>query len=167
MVRMLLIKGRRESSLTTHLTTPLTKEGGSAYETHHSVVGHHGSDPIGSKWGCTGGGDRLRRSAKLGRWAGRVHPEGYQRCPSGRHYRRPGSSPRGCGDPQGRDKAARRRRRRYRSSPKRQGRLALLKDFRTGGYLRPRRREHQNRQAHWAARERCERFWLHDPGLQD
>ena len=34
------------------------------------------------------------------------------------------------------------------------------------GYLRPRRRERQNRQAHRAARERCERFWLHVPGLQ-
>src|SRR5215217_8142976 len=90
---------------------PLLKEGGSPYETHHSVVGHHGPNPVGGKRGGTGGGDRLRRSTKLGRWAGPVHPEGYQRCPSGRHYRGQGSSSRGCGDPQGRDKAARRGRR--------------------------------------------------------
>ena len=38
--------------------------------------------------------------------------------------------------------------------------------LRTGGYLRPRRREPQNRRDHRAARERCERFRLHDPGLE-
>src|SRR5918995_1785190 len=151
MLRMLLIKGRRESSLTTLLTRPTYSEGGSPYETHHSVVGHHGPNPVGGKRGGTGGGDRLRRSTKLGRWAGRVHPEGYKRCRPGRHYRGEGSSPRGCSDPQGRDKAARRRRRRDRSARQSQGRLALLEGFRTGGYLPPRRRERQNRQAHRAA----------------
>src|SRR5215211_4362011 len=101
-------KGRRELSLPTLLTTPPYGRR-SPYETHHSVVGHHGSDRVGGKRGGTGGGgDRLRRSTKLGRWAGRVHPEGYKRCRAGRHYRRAGSSPRGCSDPQGRDKAARR-----------------------------------------------------------
>src|SRR5829696_5733001 len=92
----------------TFLPSPLYRERRSLYETHHSVVGHHGPNPFGGKRGGTGGGDRLRRSTKLGRWAGRVHPEGYKRCRSGRHYRREGSSPRGCSDPQGRDKAARR-----------------------------------------------------------
>ena len=43
---MLLIKGRREASLITPHPAPLQK-GGSPYETHHSVVGHHGSDPFG------------------------------------------------------------------------------------------------------------------------
>src|SRR5215212_8349147 len=133
-----------------------------SYEAHHSVVGHHGSDGVGGKWGGTGGGDRLRRSGKLGRWAWRVHSEGRKRCPSWRHYRGQGSSPRGRGDPQERNKAARRGRR-YPSSPQSQSRLALLEGFWTGGYLRPRRREPQNRatEARRAARERCERFWLH------
>src|SRR5215217_379533 len=94
----------------TFLPSPLYRERRSLYETHHSVVGHHGPNPVGCKRGGTGGGDRLRRSTKLGGWAGRVHPEGYQRCRAGRHDRREGSSPRGCSDPQGRDKAARRRR---------------------------------------------------------
>src|SRR5215217_1944343 len=107
MLGMLLIKGRRECRLTTLLTPPPYGRR-SPYEAHHSVVGHHGSDPVGGKRGGTGGGDRLRRSTKLGRSAGRVHPEGYKRCRSGRYYRREGSSPRGCSDPQGRDKAARR-----------------------------------------------------------
>src|SRR5215218_7282828 len=160
-------KGRRELSLTPLLTTP--PEGRrSPYEAHHSVVGHHGSDGVGGKRGGSGDGDRLRRSAKLGGWACRVHPEGHKRRPSWRHYRGPWSSQRGCSDPQGRDKAARRRRRRDRSARQSQGRLALLEGFRTGGNLHLRRREYQNRQAHRAApaRERCERFWLHDPGLQ-
>src|SRR5215203_5407149 len=165
MLRLLLIKGRRELSLTTTLTPPPLKEGGSPYETLHSVVGHHGSDPVGCKRGNTGGGDRLRRSTKLSRWVGRVHPEGRKRCRSGRQYRRPGSSPRGRGDQQRRDKAARRRRR-DRSSPKSQSGLALLEGLWTGSYLRPRRREHQDRHPHRLAPERREHFWLHDPGLQ-
>ena len=45
---------------------------------------------------------------------------------------------RGRGDPQGRHQAARRRRR---DRSARQGRLALLQGFRTGGYLRLGRRE--------------------------
>src|SRR5829696_7584770 len=111
MVRMLLTKGRREASLITPHPAPL-KEGGSPYETHHSVVYHHGPNPVGGKWGGPGRHqDRLRRSAKLGRWAGRVHPEGRKRRRSGRHYRGQGSSPRGRDDPQEWDKAARRRRR--------------------------------------------------------
>src|ERR671910_3266141 len=115
MLGMLLIKGRREASLPTLLTLP--PEGRrSPYETHHSVVGHHGSDGVGGKRGSFGGGDRLRRSTKLGRWAWRVHPEGRKRCPSGRHYRGQGSSPRGRDNSQGRDKAARRGRR-DRSAP--------------------------------------------------
>ena len=32
-------------------------------ETHHSVVDHHGPNPVGGKRGGSGGGDRLRRSA--------------------------------------------------------------------------------------------------------
>src|SRR5215218_3633780 len=80
---------------------PLLKEGGSPYETHHSVVGHHGPNPVGGKRGGTGGGDRLRRSTKLGRWAGPVHPEGYQRCRAGLYFLRIRRSPRGCSDPQG------------------------------------------------------------------
>src|SRR5687768_521007 len=89
-------KGRRELSLPTLLTPP--PEGRrSLYEAHHTVVDHHGPNPVGGKRGGSGGGDRLRRSAKLGRRAGRVHPEGYQRCRSGRHHRGPGSSPRGRG----------------------------------------------------------------------
>src|SRR5215203_5900845 len=141
----------------TFLPSPLYRERRSLYETHHTASGHHDPNPFGSKRGGAGGGDRLRRSAKLGRWAGRVHPEGYKRCRSGRHYRGAGSPPRGRGDPQGRDKAARRRRRRDRSARQSQGRLALLEGFRTGGYLPLRRRERQNRQAHRAApaRERC------------
>src|SRR5215211_477258 len=107
MVRMLLTKGRREASLIIPHPAPLLKEGGSSYETHHSVVGHHGSDPVGGKWGGPGGGDRLRRSAKLYSWAGRVHPEGRKRCPSGRHYRRPGSSQRGRDNSQERHQVAR------------------------------------------------------------
>src|SRR5215216_3652830 len=51
MVRMLLIKGRRESDLTHFSPRPLTKEGGSSYETHSVVVGHHGPDPVGGKRG--------------------------------------------------------------------------------------------------------------------
>src|SRR5919112_2289434 len=120
MLRLLLIKGRREASLPTLLTLP--PEGRrSPYETHHTVVDHHGSDPVGGKRGGTGGGDRLRRSTKLGRRAWRVNPEGYKRCRSRRHDRGEGSSPRGRVYPQGRDKAARRRRRRDRSA--RQGGL--------------------------------------------
>src|SRR5215217_7827816 len=158
-------KGRRELSLPTLLTTP--PEGRrSPYEAHHSVVDHHGPNPVGGKRGGSGGGDRLRRSAKLGRWAGRVHPEGRKRCRSWRHYRGQGSSQRGRDNSQERDKAARRRRR-DRSARQSQGRLALLEGFWTDGYLRPRRRESQNGEARRAARERCERFWLHDPGLQD
>src|SRR5215213_5100514 len=95
----------------TFLPPPLYRERRSLYETHHSVVGHHGPNPVGCKRGSTGGGDRLRRSAKLGRWAWRVHPEGCKRCRSGRHGRREGSSPRGRGDPQERHQAARRRQR--------------------------------------------------------
>src|SRR5215211_5703452 len=117
-------KGRRELSLPTLLTLP--PEGRrSPYEAHHSVVVHHGSDPVGGKRGGSGGGDRLRRSAKLGRWAGRVHPEGRLRCRSWRHDRGQGSSPRGRIHRQERDKAARGRRR-DRSPPQSQGRLALL-----------------------------------------
>src|SRR5215218_6656882 len=117
-------KGRRELSLPTLLTTP--PEGRrSPYEAHHSVVDHHGPNPVGGKRGGSGGGDRLRRSAKLGRWAGRVHPEGRKRCRSWRHYRGQGSSQRGRDNSQERDKAARGRRR-DRSPPKSQGRLALL-----------------------------------------
>ena len=52
-----------------------------------------------------------------------------------------GSSPRGRGNPQERDQAARLRQRRDRSARQSQSRLALLEGFRTGGYLRPRRRE--------------------------
>src|SRR5215208_2212723 len=34
---------------------PALSKGGGAYdETHHSVVGHHGSDPVGGKWCCLG-----------------------------------------------------------------------------------------------------------------
>ena len=58
---MLLIKGRRESSVTTPHPAPLPKEGGSPYEAHHTVVGHHGPNPAGGKRAGTGGGDRLRR----------------------------------------------------------------------------------------------------------
>src|SRR5215212_7831223 len=76
----------------TFLPSPLYRERRSLYETHHIVVDHHGPNPVGGKRGGSGGGDRLRRSAKRGRWAGRVHPEGHKRCPSGRHYRREGSS---------------------------------------------------------------------------
>src|SRR5215203_5928830 len=55
-------KGRRELSLPTLLTTP--PEGRrSPYEAHHSVVDHHGPNPVGGKRGGSGGGDRLRRSA--------------------------------------------------------------------------------------------------------
>src|SRR5918993_6083825 len=57
---MLLKPGRRESIPTPH-PAPLRKEGGYSYETHHTVVGYHGSDPVGGKRGGTGGGDRLRR----------------------------------------------------------------------------------------------------------
>src|SRR5215213_4063951 len=125
-------KGRRELSLPTLLTTP--PEGRrSPYEAHHSVVDHHGPNPVSGKRGGSGGGDRLRRSAKLGRWAGRVHPEGRKRCRAGRHYRGEGGSPRGRGDHQERDKAARRRRR-DRSAHQSQSRLALP------CYLRRRRR---------------------------
>src|SRR5215211_8397297 len=113
---------QRGGGLTPFFLRPST-ERRSLYETHHSVVGHHGPNPFGGKRGRTGGGGRLRRSAKLGRWAGRVHPEGRKRCPYGRHYRRARRTPRGCGDPQGRHQAARRRRRRDQTS--RQGRLAL------------------------------------------
>src|SRR5215211_2360272 len=141
-------------------------KGGDLYEAHHTLVSHHGPNPVCGKRGGTGGRDRLRWSAKLGRWAWRVHPEGRKRCPSGRHYRGQGSSPRGRNNPQEWDQAARRRRR-YRSPHQSQSRLALLEACRrTGGYLRPRRREHQKRRAHRAARERCERIWLHVPGLQ-
>src|ERR671921_1055670 len=135
MLRLLLIKGRRECRLPTLLTPPPYGRR-SPYETHHSVVGHHGSDRVGGKRGGTGGGDRLRRSTKLGRWAGRVHPEGYKRCRSGRHYRCEGSSQRGRDNHQERDQAARRRRR---DRSARQGGLALLEGCWTGGYLRPRR----------------------------
>src|SRR5215208_5478882 len=96
----------------TFLPSPLYRERRSLYETYHTASGHHDPNPFGSKRGGAGGGDRLRRSTKLGRRAWGVHPEGYQCCRSGRHYRSAGSSPRGRGDPQGRDKAARRRRRR-------------------------------------------------------
>src|SRR5215211_2952116 len=96
--------GRRELSLPTLLTTPPYGRR-SPYEAHHSVVGHHGSDGVGGKRGGSGDGDRLGAGGKQGRWACRVHPEGRKRCPSGRHYRGQGSSPRGCGDPQERDKA--------------------------------------------------------------
>src|SRR5918999_5371524 len=109
MLRMLLTKGAVSKAFLHYSPRPL-KEGGSPYETHHTVVDHHGPDPVGGKRGGSGGGDRLRRSAKLGRWAGRVHPEGYKRCRSRRHYRREGSSPRGRDNHQERDKAARRRR---------------------------------------------------------
>src|SRR5215211_5877335 len=103
MLGMLLIKGRRECRLTTLLTPP--PEGRrSPYETHHSVVGHHGSDRVGGKRGGTGDGDRLGAGGKQGRWAGRVHPEGRKRCRSGRHYRCEGSPPRGRNNPQERDK---------------------------------------------------------------
>src|SRR5215203_3970182 len=33
---------------------PLPKEGGSSYETHHTVVGQHGPNPVGGKRGCPG-----------------------------------------------------------------------------------------------------------------
>ena len=105
-----------------------------------------------------------RRRAKLGRWAGRVHPEGYQRCRSGRHHRGQGSSPRGRGDPQGRDQAAWRRRR-DRSAHQSQSRLALLKAFGPEGYLRCRRRKPRYPQGQ-RAREGRERYWLHVPGLR-
>src|SRR5215218_8242413 len=95
----------------TFLPSPLYRERRSLYETHHSVVGHHGPNLVGGKRGRTGGGGRLRRSAKLGRWAWRVHPEGRKRCPSWRHDRGQGSSPRGRIHRQERDKAARGRRR--------------------------------------------------------
>src|SRR5215208_5841959 len=125
MLGMLLIKGRRECRLTTLLTPP--PEGRrSPYETHHSVVGHHGSYRVGGKRGGSGDGDRLGAGGKQGRRAGRVHPEGRKRCRSGRHYRREGSSPRGRDNPQERDKAAWRRQRRDRSARQSQGRLALL-----------------------------------------
>src|SRR5919107_2691842 len=132
MLRLLLIKGRREASLITPHPVPLLKEGGSSYEAHQTVVDHHGPDPVGGKRGGLGGGGRLRRSAKLGRWAGGVHPEGRKRCRSRRHYRREGSSPRGRDNHQERDQAARRRRRHAQTA--RQGGLALLEGFWTDGY---------------------------------
>src|SRR5215212_6425740 len=131
-------KGRRELSLPTLLTPPPYGRR-SPYEAHHTGVGHDGPNPVGGKRGGSGGGDRLRRSAKLGRWAGRVHPEGRKRCRSWRPYRGQGSSQRGRDNSQERDKAARRRRRRDRSTRQSQGRLALLEGFWTDGYLRPRR----------------------------
>src|SRR5919107_6329024 len=154
MLRLLLIKGRREASLITPHPVPLLKEGGSSYEAHQTVVDHHGPDTVGGKRGGPGGGGRLRRSAKLGRRAWRVHPEGRKRCRSRRHYRGEGSSPRGRDNHKERDQAARRRRRRDRSA--RQGGLALLEVWWTGGYLRPRRLQPRKRQAHRPARERCE-----------
>src|ERR687896_1829112 len=114
MLRMLLTKGAVSKAFLHYSPRPL-KEGGSPYETHHSVVGHHGPNPVGGKRGGSGDGDRLGAGGKQGRWVWRVHPEGRKRCPSGRHYRGQGSSQRGRGDPQERDKAARRRRR-YRSA---------------------------------------------------
>src|SRR5919107_2885570 len=139
MLGMSLIKGRREASLITPYPVPLLKEGGTSYEAHQTVVDHDSSCPVGGMRGGSGGGGRLRRGAKLGRRAWRVDPEGRKRRRSRRHYRREGSSPRGRGDPQGRDKAARRGRR-DRSAPQSQSRLALLEiRRRTGGYLRPRR----------------------------
>jgi hypothetical protein len=47
MLQMLLIKGRRESDFTHFSPRPLTTEGGAPNETHRTVVGHHGSDPVG------------------------------------------------------------------------------------------------------------------------
>src|SRR5918998_5447982 len=72
-----LAKGRACSHLSYLVgqTSPSTGRR-SPYEAHQTVVDHHGPDPVGGKRGCTGGRGRLRRSAKLGCWAGRVHPEG-------------------------------------------------------------------------------------------
>src|SRR5215218_7360495 len=120
----------------TFLPSPLYRERRSLYETHHTASGYHDPNPFGSKRGCTGDGDRLGAGGKQGRWAWRVNPEGCKSCPSGRHYRGEGSSPRGRVYPQGRDKAARRGRR---DRSARQGGLALLEVWWTGGYLRPRR----------------------------
>src|SRR5215217_2431289 len=135
MLGMLLIEGRRECRLTTLLTPP--PEGRrSPYETHHIVVEHHGSDRVGGKRGGSGDGDRLGAGGKQGRWAWRVNLEGRKRCRSWRHDRGEGSSPRGRDNHQERDKAARRGRR---DRSARQGGLALLEVWWTGGYLRPRR----------------------------
>src|SRR5919112_1960558 len=153
MLGMSLIKGRREASLITPYPVPLLKEGGTSYEAHQTVVDHDSSYPVGGMRGGSGGGGRLRRGAKLGRRAWRVHPEGRKRRRSRRHDRGEGSSPRGRDNHQERDKAARRRRRRDRSA--RQGGLALLEVWWTGGYLRPRRLQPRKRQAHRPARERC------------
>src|SRR5215207_7393490 len=122
-----------------HLSSfaPLT-ERRSLYEAHHTASGYHDPNPFGSKRGGSGDGDRLGAGAKQGRWAGRVHPEGYQRRPSWRHNHSPWSSQRGRDNPQERDKATRRRRR-DRSTHQSQSRLALLEVFWTDGYLRPRR----------------------------
>ena len=54
---MSLIKGRRESGITTPThPAPLPKEGGSLYEAHHTVVGHDGPNPAGGKRGGTAAG---------------------------------------------------------------------------------------------------------------
>src|SRR5215212_2167788 len=71
MIRMLLIMGRREASLIRPHLAPLLKEGGSSYETHHSVVGNHGSDPAVGKWGGF--------SRHQDRWPRSGHFEGDQR----------------------------------------------------------------------------------------
>src|SRR5215203_4660432 len=105
MLRTLLIKDVVSPTLLCYSPRPTYKEGGSPYETHHSVVGHHGPNPVGGKRGSTGDGDRLGAGGKQGRWAGRVHPEGRKRCRSGRHHRGAGSSPRGRNNRQERDKA--------------------------------------------------------------
>src|SRR5919112_2237647 len=137
MLGMSLIKGRREASLITPYPVPLLKEGGTSYEAHQTVVDHDSSYPVGGMRGGSGGGGRLRRGAKLGRAAGRVHPEGRKRRRSWRHHSCQGSSPRGRDNHQERGQAARRGRR---DRSARQGGLALLEVWcRTGGYLRPRR----------------------------
>src|SRR5215211_4655020 len=124
MLGMLLMMGAVSKAFLHYSPCPL-KEGGSPYEAHHSVVVHHGSAPVGGKRGGSGDGDRLGAGGKQGRWAWRVHPEGRLRCRSWRHDRGQGSSPRGRIHRQERDKAARGRRR-DRSPPQSQGRLALL-----------------------------------------
>src|SRR5215218_1975404 len=106
MLGMSLIKGRREASLITPHLVPLLKEDGSSYEAHQTVVDHDSSCPVGGMRGGSGGGGRLRRGAKLGRWAGRVNPEGYKRRRSRLHVLSERRSPRGRDNHQERDKAA-------------------------------------------------------------
>ena len=162
---MLLIKGRRESGITTLLTSPpYQRKAGLSMRRTIPLLGTMALTLLVASGVAlaAGVGSAAADSTVVG--TGRVHPEGDQRCRSGRHDHREGSSPRGRDNPQERDKAARRRRR-DRNARRSQGRLALLEGFQTDGYLRPWRLEPRNLRDQ-RRRERCERFWLHDPGLQ-